>query len=146
MQLVEEKLTEDQFIVSVDVSPLNQISVLLDSDTGITIQHCVNISRQIEGNLDREIEDFELNVSSAGLGQPLKILRQFRKNLDKEVEAILKDGRKLGGILKAVDEKGFKLETSKREKVEGKKKKQRITTLHEIGFDEAKTVKNIIKF
>ena len=146
VELVEEKLTEDQFIVSIDVSPSNQISVLLDSDKGITIRDCVNISRQIEGNLDRESEDFELNVSSSGLGQPFKILRQYKKNIGKEIEVVLKDGRKVEGILKQVDEDGFELETSKKEKVEGKKKKELIVSLIPIKFDEAKTVKNIIKF
>lgn len=146
VELVEEKLTGDQFIVSIDVSPSNQISVLLDSDKGITIRDCVNISRQIEGNLDREDEDFELSVSSSGLGQPFKILRQYKKNINKEIEVVLKDGRKLEGILKQVDEDGFELETSKKEKVEGKKKKELIVSLIPIKFDEAKTVKNIIKF
>ena len=70
--LIEEKLTEDQFIVEVEVSPANQISVQIDSENGISIDDCVAISRQIEGNLDREEEDFELQVSSAGLGQPFK--------------------------------------------------------------------------
>ena len=146
IQLIEEKLTEDQFIVDVEVSPSNQISVQIDSEIGITIDHCVAISRQIEGNLDREEEDFELQVSSAGLGQPFKVLRQYVKNLEKEVEVVLKDGKKMEGILKQANENGFVVETSKMEKPEGKKKKELVTQLHEISFDQAKTVKNIIKF
>ena len=145
-QLVEGKLADDQFIVSVSVSPTNQISVLLDSEKGVTIEHCVQISRQIEENLDRENDDYELQVSSAGLGQAFKVYRQYVKNLDKEIEVVLTDGIKLEGILKHVDENGFDLETSKLEKVEGNKKKQRVTQLHKIAFDKAKTVKNIIKF
>ena len=146
IQLIEEKLTADQFIVDVEVSPSNQISVQIDSEIGITIDHCVAISRQIEDNLDREEEDFELQVSSAGLGQPFKVFRQYLKNLEKEVEVVLKDGKKLEGILKQASENGFVLETSKMEKPEGKKKKELVTQLHEISFDQAKTVKNIIKF
>lgn len=146
IQLIEEKLTADQFIVDVEVTPSNQIQVQLDSETGITIDHCVAISRQIEGNLDREAEDFELQVSSAGLGQPFRVLRQYTKNLEKEVEVVLKDGKKLAGVLKGANESGFVLETAKMEKPEGKKKKELVTQLHEISFDQAKTVKNIIKF
>lgn len=146
IELVEEKLTEDQFIVEIEVSPANQISVLVDSETGITIDHCIQISRQIEGSLDREEEDFELQVSSAGLGLPFKVHRQFIKNIDKEVEVVLNDGQKLEGVLKSVADESFELETSKREKVEGKKKKQLVVRLHQIAFEEAKTVKNIIKF
>ncbi|PTN07324.1 ribosome assembly cofactor RimP [Mangrovibacterium marinum] len=144
--LIEEKLTEDQFIVEVEVSPANQISVLIDSDKGISIDDCITISRQIEGNLDREEEDFELQVSSAGLGLPFKVFRQYVKNTGREIEVVLKDGQKLEGILKSVQETSFELETSKKEKVEGKKKKELVTRVHTIAFDDAKTVKNIIKF
>ncbi|MGQ8336099.1 ribosome assembly cofactor RimP [Sunxiuqinia sp. A32] len=145
-QLVEEKLTDDQFIVSIDINTGNRISVLVDSFSGVTIDHCVAISRNIENNLDREVEDFELQVSSAGLGESFKIHQQFVKNTGKEVEVILNDGNKIEGILKSVDDNGFEIESSKREKVEGHKKKQLITRNHRIEFDQAKTVKNIIKF
>lgn len=146
MQLVEDKLTKGQFVIDVEVSPSNQIQVTLDSESGITIDHCVQISRAVEENLDREEEDFELQVSSAGLGQPFKVHRQFTKNIDEEVEVVLKNGEKLEGILKSVGDDEFELETAKREKVEGHKKKQLITRVHRIAFDDAKTVKNIIKF
>lgn len=145
-QLVEDKLSEGQFVIDVEVSPSNQIQVILDSESGITIDHCVQISRAVEENLDREEEDFELQVSSAGLGQPFKVHRQFTKNIDEEVEVVLKNGEKLEGILKSVGDDEFELETAKREKVEGHKKKQLITRVHRIAFDDAKTVKNIIKF
>jgi ribosome maturation factor RimP len=146
IQLTEEKLKEDQFIVEVTVSQANQISVLLDSDKGVTIDDCIQLSRHIEGNLDREAEDFELQVSSAGLGQPFKVHRQYVKNREKEVEVVLINGQKQTGILKSADESGFDLEISKSEKVEGQKKKQLVTRTLRIQFDEAKTVKNIIKF
>ena len=145
-QLIEDELTEDQFIVEIDVTPSNQIQVTLDGENGITIDHCVQISRLVEGSLDREEEDFELQVSSSGLGQPLKTQRQFVKNLNQEMEVVLTTGEKLEGILKTVDQDGFELESTKRERIEGHKKKQLITRVHRIAFDEAKTVKNIIKF
>lgn len=145
-QLIEDKLTDDQFIVELEVSPSNQIMVTLDSENGITIDHCVQISRLVEGSLDREVEDFELQVSSAGLGQPFKIHRQFVKNIGNEVEVVLTSGEKLGGILKSVTDSGFELETSKKEKVEGHKKKQLVTAVQPIAMEEVKTVKNSIKF
>lgn len=146
IQLTEERLKADQFIVDVTVGQANQISVLLDSDTGITIDDCIQVSRNIEGNLDREAEDFELQVSSAGLGKPFKVHRQYVKNMANEVEVVFKNGQKQSGILKQVDESGFDLEISKNEKVEGKKKKQIVTRVQRISFDETKTVKNSIKF
>ncbi|WP_372773755.1 ribosome assembly cofactor RimP [Mangrovibacterium sp.] len=146
IQLIEDKLTEDQFIVDVEISPANQISVLIDGENGISIDHCVAVSRQIEGNLDRESEDFELQVSSAGLGLPFKVLRQYLKNIGREVEVVLKDGQKREGILKHADENGFELETTQKEKIEGKKKKELVTRLLQFSFEQTKTVKNIIKF
>ncbi|MGD9557584.1 MAG: ribosome assembly cofactor RimP [Mangrovibacterium sp.] len=146
IQLTEEKLEKDQFIVEITVSQANQISILLDSDAGISIEDCVRISRHIESSLNREEEDFDLQVSSAGLGQPLKVYRQYLKNLDREMEVVLTTGEKLSGILKSAGETGFDLEITKNEKVEGQKKKQPVTHIQHISFGEAKTVKNIIKF
>ncbi len=146
IQLTKEKLRQDQFIVEVTVSQANQIFVLLDSDSGITIDDCITISRYIESKLDREAEDFELQVSSSGLGQPFKVHRQYIRNLGNEVEVVLTNGQKLTGILKSADETGFDLEISKNEKVEGQKKKQLVTRIQRISFDETKTVKNIVKF
>jgi ribosome maturation factor RimP len=146
IQLTEEKLEKDQFIVEITVSQANQISILLDSDAGISIEDCVRISRHVESSLNREEEDFDLQVSSAGLGQALKVHRQYLKNLDREMEVVLTNGEKLNGILKSAGETGFDLEITKNEKVEGQKKKQQVTRIQHISFGEAKTVKNIIKF
>ena len=145
-QLIEDKLTEDQFIVEIEITTSNQILVTLDGENGITIDHCVQISRLVEGSIDREVDDFELQVSSSGLGQAFKVRRQFVKNIGQEVEVVLTNGEKLEGTIKSIENDEFELETIKREKVEGHKKKQLITRLHRIAFDEAKTVKNIIKF
>jgi len=80
-KLVAEKLeNKDVFLVDIRIRHGNRISVFLDSDTGVNIKTCAELSRYIEFNLDRESEDFELEVSSAGLDQPLKLLRQYVKN------------------------------------------------------------------
>ncbi|MEL7586852.1 MAG: ribosome assembly cofactor RimP [Prolixibacteraceae bacterium] len=146
IQLIEDKLGKDQFIVDVTVGQANKINVVLDSETGISIDDCIKISRQIEGSLDREEEDFELEVSSAGLGQPFRTHRQYIKNLGAEVEVIFTNGQKQSGILRQADGSGFDLETTTKEKAEGKKKKELVTRMQRISFEETKTVKNIIKF
>ena len=113
---------------------------------GVNIGKCVEVSRNIEHNLDRETEDFELQVSSAGLGQPFKVYRQFVKNENREIEVLTNEGIKFVGKMLNVGETGFDLEVSKKEKVEGKKTKQMVTRVHHFDFEEIKEAKNIIKF
>jgi ribosome maturation factor RimP len=76
---------------------------------GVTIEQCATLSRAIESNLDRETEDFELEVSSAGLGQPFKVVQQYYKNVGKEIEVDLNDGSKMKGILEEVFDGGITL-------------------------------------
>ena len=91
----------DLFVVDVRVAPGNGIEVVVDSDTQVGIDRCVALSRAIEASLDREQEDFELTVTSAGIGQPLRMLRQYRKLIGREVEVVLKEGGKLVATLTA---------------------------------------------
>ena len=94
--LIEEKLVDtDFFVVSIDISTANKISVEIDGDNGFPISECINFSRQIEGNLDREVEDFSLEVSSPGLNKPFLLTRQYLKNLNKLVEVKLIEGEKI---------------------------------------------------
>ena len=86
---------QSQFIVEITVKPGNKIIVSIDSFTGIAIDDCVAISRSIEANFDRDIEDYELEVSSAGLTQPFKVFQQYQKNIGKNVEILFKNGQKL---------------------------------------------------
>ena len=95
----------DRFLVRVTVGTDNSINVYIDGDNGVTIADCVDLSRHIEQQLDREAEDFELNVSSAGVDHPFDNLRQYRKNIGRAVEIVLKDGTTKRGILDAADEK-----------------------------------------
>lgn len=105
LNLVEEKIADTSFfIVDIKVSSGNKISVELDGDQGITIDDCVSVSRHIEFNLDREIEDFSLQVSSAGLDRPLRHHRQYIKNIGKEVMVITKDGNTFEGEIMAAQE------------------------------------------
>lgn len=146
LRLAEEKLDEGQFIVELTVSATNVINITIDGMDGVTINKCVEVSRNVEHNLDREAEDFELQVMSAGLGQPFKIHRQFVKNENQEIEVLMTDGTKLVGKMINVSEQGFDLEVTKKEKVEGEKSKKLVTRVHPYRFEEIKEAKNIIKF
>ena len=145
-ELVNEKLTDDQFLVNVTVSTSNVIDIMVDSDTGISINQIVEISRFVESNLDREVEDFELSVFSAGLSEPLSLVRQYKKNIAKEIDVLLTSGLKLAGILIKADDQGIDLEVTTKEKLEGSKKKELVTRVHSLGYPEIKEAKKVLKF
>ena len=141
---VEELLDEvlqgtDRFLVSLSVGKGNLINVFVDSDTNITIGECAKISRFIESELDREVEDFELRVSSPGLDQPFKLLRQYRKYLNKEISIVTQDDKKHSGVLKSVTENELELEAQR-----GKKGKEKI--IEKYLFNDIKVGKPVISF
>lgn len=140
-KLAEEKLEgTDRFLVEVLVKPGNRIMVFIDSDSHVSIDHCVELSRFIEKQLDRETDDFELNVSSSGLDQPYKLSRQYIKNIGREVSVTDNEGNKVNGVLKNADENGFEV-------LETKKVKKEITEKRYIfKYSEVKETKEIIKF
>ncbi len=108
--LINENLSgSDKFLVECTVKPSNQIMVFIDSDTQILIDDCIQLSRYVEHKLNRDEDDFELNVSSAGLDQPLKLLRQYTKNLGKDIDVKLKNGIKHSGTLLKADENHIEL-------------------------------------
>ena len=127
------------FLVAVKVSSANRITVLADKNEGITIDECVAIHRHIENNLDREKEDFELQVSSPGLDLPFGVIEQYYKNEGRKVEVIDNEGSKLTGILKNVTAGGFELETEV--KIKGKTKELKDVSFN---FDQVKTTRVIL--
>jgi ribosome maturation factor RimP len=127
------------FVVAVKVSSANRITVLADKNEGITIDECAAIHRHIEMNLDRETEDFELQVSSPGLDLSFGVIEQYFKNEGKKVEVIDKEGSKFTGILKNVTEGGFELETEN--KVKGKSKELKDLSFN---FDQIKSTRVIL--
>ena len=145
-ELVNEILTDDQFLVDVTISSSNVIHVFVDSDTGISINQIVEISRYVESKLDRDTEDFELSVFSAGLTEPFRLERQYKKNEGKEIEVLLKNGQKLSGLLIGVANQGIDLEVTTRQKPEGSKKKELVTRVHHFEYVEIKEAKKILKF
>lgn len=142
-EIAEEKLAEGtNFIVDIAIKPGNKIIVLLDNDNGISIADCVAMSRHIESNLDRETADFELNVMSPGLSEPFKIIRQYYKNIGKQIDVTTKENKKITGKLIAVNEEGIMLE-SKNSK---KKIKEPLLINTNLTFNQIKETKVVILF
>lgn len=155
IDLVDQFLLEtesESFLVDVTVSRDNQIVVEIDNDEAVDIDECAALSQYIDQHMDRDKEDFELEVGSAGLTSPLKVLRQYAKFEGEEVEVLLRDGHKLTGTLGAADEEGFDLHWVTMEKVvdlaTGKpsKKKQEVQHDEHLKHSDVNQVKYIINF
>jgi ribosome maturation factor RimP len=146
-QFVEEFIADtEHFIVNVSVSADNDIMVEIDSDKGIDIEYCAELSRFIESKLDREVEDYALEVGSAGLGSPFKVLPQYRKYIGNEVEVLTTTGNKRIGILKAADENAFTLTVSKQIKPEGAKRKITVEEDERFPYEAIKYTKYLLRF
>ncbi len=146
-KLIEEKIADTQiFIVDIQVSSKNHIAIEVDSPAGVTIKECLMVSRQVEGNLDREVEDYSLEVASPGLDKPLRMVQQYLKNVGREVKVVTTDGNEVQGPLTAADENGFEVTTEAKVKLEGKNKKELVTTVHRFEYDKVKSTHIIISF
>lgn len=147
VEAAERKLEgTDMFVVSCTCSPANEIELTIDSDTSVSIDACVALSRAVEAELDRDAEDFSLTVMSAGIGSELTCLRQYRKLTGKPVETLLTSGIKLLARLDAVDEQGVTLSYEEKQAVEGKKRKQTVTVTRTYPFAEIKYTKEYLDF
>ena len=145
--LAEEYLeASDNYLIDVVINTGNVISIEIDNDNGVSIDDCVALSRYLESKFDREEEDFELTVGSAGLTSPFKIKRQYQKNIGNEVEVLTKKGVKLSGILKEVSDDNFIVTISKKERAEGAKRKTEVIEDLQFGYDEIKYTKYLIRF
>jgi ribosome maturation factor RimP len=147
MELAEEWLADKEyFLVDVVISKDDKITVEIDHAEGVWIEDCAELSRHIESGLSRDSEDYELEVGSAGLGQPFKVVQQYKNHIGLEVEVLGKDGKKYKGILKSVLEDSFVLTVSRKEKIEGAKRPQLVEVDLNFTYDEVKYTKYIIKF
>lgn len=145
--IISEKLEQDNvFVVDLLVTTSNKIALEIDSNTGVNISYCVEISRLIEGSFDREVEDFELEVSSSSLSQPFKVLPQYFKNIGNEVKVTVREGKPLTGVLKSVSEQGIVIEVTKKVKLEGKKRKEIVVEECNLLFDSILKTEVVIKF
>ena len=135
------------FIVDVSVSKDNDIVLTIESENGkIELDDCVSLSRFFETKFDREVEDYSLTVSSAGLDQPFKVLRQYLRAIGTKVEVSFKGGKKMIALLEAADEESITLKYSVKEAVEGKKKKELVEHVDRFTMDQVNTVKPFIEF
>ncbi len=146
--IINEKINGTHlFLIDVKVLTGNRIEVYVDGDNGLGISDCVDLSRHIEKSLDREVEDFSLEVSSPGATQPLKLSRQYIKHIGREVELKLNDGTIFTGTLIEIGTNGdLKLETTTREPKAIGKGKTNVTRTHNIQLQNIKESKIKLKF
>ena len=137
---------EGFFLVKAEVKGANRIEVEVDHDSEpVDIDTIVALTKHIEAGLDRETEDFELEVSSAGLTTPLVGVRRYRKFIGKELEVLLKKGVKEKGVLVSADEEGFVLEVIRMEKPEGARRKQQVVHQLPLKYEEVKQATYLLK-
>ncbi|MDC1244063.1 ribosome assembly cofactor RimP [Crocinitomicaceae bacterium] len=148
--LIDERikdLEKDLYVVELTISANNVIRVEVDKlEENVSVDECVSISRNIEHNLDREEEDFELHVSSAGLDKPFRHINQYKKNIGRMVKVKPLDSSKIEGLLSIVDEKGIVIIHSEKKRIEGKKKKEIVEEEFRFDFDKIKETKIVISF
>lgn len=149
--LVEQVVTNalegtKMFLVDLTIGTDNRIVVEVDSMNAIDIDSCVALSRKIESSLNRDVEDFELEVGSAGLTSPFKVKAQFDKNVGNEVEVLTKDGRKFSGILTAAEADTFTVEVARKVKKEEAKRPVVEMQPETLAYGDAKSVKYVINF
>ncbi len=147
LDAVAQKIEDDgNFIVEVSVGPSNEIRLVVDSEKGIPISYCEELDALVETKLDRDKEDYSLEVSSAGICTELKVFGQFRKNIGNKVEVTMPNGAWIRGVLVDATEDGFDVETEEKKKVEGEKKKQIVKTVTHYALSDVKMVKDILDF
>ena len=145
--IVNEWLEDKEyFLVDVSVSPDDKIVVEIDHAEGVWIDDCVELSRFIESKLDREEEDYELEVGSAGIGQPFKVLQQYLIHIGKEVEVLTREGKKLEGVLKDANEENFTVTIQKKVKLEGAKRPKLVDEDVTYTYNDIKYTKYLISF
>ena len=143
IELIEERIEgTDIFIVDVDISTGNKISITLDADEGLSIEKCMSVSRNVEHNLDREVEDFSLEVASFGLSSPFQMPRQFQKYVEKKILVVTNEMKKLEGKLLSFDDNGLTLEID----LTKKQIKAKVDPIMSISFDDIKETKAAISF
>ena len=143
----DEIVARGCFIVDVSVSKDNDITLTIESEEGtIELDDCVSLSRYFETKFDREVEDYSLTVSSAGLDQPFKVFRQFVKAIGSKVEVSLKGGKKIVAVLEAADGESITLKYTAKEAVEGKKKKELVEHVDSFSMDQVNAVRPHLTF
>ena len=145
--LLEAALEEDQslFLIDLKIGSDNSIHITLDGDQGVTLKDCMNVSRAIEHNLDREEYDFSLEVASAGVGSPLLNSRQYIKNIGRKLRVESMEVSTLEGTLTAADNQAFTLEWKQREAKPVGKGKVTVTKQKTLSYDQVSIAKVLVK-
>ena len=141
--LVEQSIQNtDVFIVGLDITPDNDIVVELDSPTGVDLDFCAEVSRRLNEALDRDVEDYSLEVGTASLSAPFKVKQQYEKHLGDDVDILTRDGRKLKGTLTAVSDDGshFTVEITRKVKEPGAKRPAMVTEPETFAVADCKQV------
>ena len=135
------------YLIDVTISKDNDVEITIESEEGkVELEDCVAISRFFETKFDREQEDYSLTVTSAGLDQPFKVLKQYIKAIGKKVEVQLKGGKKMAAVLEAADQESITLKYSQKEAVEGKKKKEIVEHVDRFTMDQINAVRPFVEF
>ena len=147
IDLTNEWLADKEyFLVDVVISKDDKITVEIDHSEGVWIEDCAELSRHIENGLNGAADDYELEVGSAGLGQPFKVIQQYKNHVGLDVEVLTKDGKKLKGILKDANDNDFAITVTKKEKVDGAKRPQIVEEELRFAYDSVKYTKYVINF
>lgn len=145
--IVEEWLQKgDYFLVDVNITSDNRIIIEIDHADGVWIEDCAELSRLLQERLGNELDEYELEVGSAGIGQPFKVARQYENHIGKEVEVLTADGRKTQGLLKSVDGSSFVVTVKEKQKVEGKKRPVIADVDHTFDMNNVKYTKYLLSF
>ena len=145
--VVEEWLSgNDYFLVDVTFTPDDRIVVEIDHADGVWIEDCADLSRFMQERLGDELGDYELEVGSAGIGQPFKVEQQYLNHIGKEVEVLDADGKKVQGVLKQVDGRNFVVSVKEKQKLEGKKRPQLVEVDKTYNMDNIKYTKYLLSF
>lgn len=146
-QFIEGRLEDtDLYLVDLNISSDNNIVVEIDSDSSVDIDRCVELTREIESEFNRDDEDYELEVGSCGLTSPFKVKRQYEKNRGKEVEVLAGDGKKYKGLLQSVDADSFTILCEVKVKKEGSKRPVIETVAHTFPYSDVKYTKYLLQF
>ena len=138
----------DYFLVDIDITADGRIVIEIDCAEGVWIEDCADLSRHLQEAFGADLDDYELEVGSAGLGQPFKVVEQYRNHIGKEVEVLPSDGKKLQGVLKAVSADGsqFTVTVKEKQQVEGKKRPVLVDVDKTFAVSEVKYCKYVLNF
>ncbi len=138
----------DYYLVDVEMTPDDRIVIEIDHADGVWIEDCADLSRHLQETLGEELGDYELEVGSAGIGQPFKVAQQYRNHIGKEVEVLQKNGQKKQGILKEVSEDGqqFTITTKEKQQIEGKKRPVMMDVDKTFDINDIKYCKYLLAF